>query len=130
MANWKVMAMDKTREFASVLIRYFNIAWREQKLVKKCKQQLRNVQKNVEKKTTMPNQEKEKKVVRAKEKERVKEARERVMEEKERVKEKEKIVEHFLLNVQKLMKLKNNSRKHTKNNCVFSAKWDGLELTA
>ena len=62
----------------------------------------------------MPNQEKEKKVVRAKEKERVKEARERVMEEKERVKEKEKIVEQFLLNVQKLMKLKNNSRKHTK----------------
>merc|ERR1712110_1265279 len=121
MANW--MVMEKTRGSVSILRKYLIIAWREQKLVKKCKQQLRNVQKNAEKMTTTINQE------RGKVWEKGKEARERVKEEKEREKDLEKIAEQCLLNVRQLMKSKNNSRKHIKNNYVFSVKWDGLALT-
>jgi len=129
MANWRVM--DKTRGSVSILRKYLIIAWREQKLVKKCKQQLRNVQKNAEKMTTAINQERGRVKAKAKAKvwEKGKEARERVKEGKEREKDQEKIVEQCLLNVRKLMKSKNNSRKHIKNNYVFSVKWDGLELT-
>ena len=99
LASWRLMARGLGKGSVSTLRRYFIIAWQEQKSVKKCKLQLRNVQNNVE--TTMLNQAKER--VKAKEKvwekgkEREKEVRVKEGEERER----EKIVKESFLNVRK-----------------------------